>query len=53
MEIERAWVQVPGWFLTQDAEVRARLMAWYAVHTSKGKKGRRRRKGADEFWGSR
>ncbi|HJN76515.1 MAG TPA: hypothetical protein QGF58_21480 [Myxococcota bacterium] len=55
MEIERLWGKEPGWFYSQPAEGRLRLMAWYSIRLDPQGKARRRRSAVadpDGFWGS-
>ena len=55
MEIERLWGKDPGWFYSQPAEERVRLMAWYSIRLDPKGKARRRTASADPdgFWGAR
>lgn len=40
LEIERLWSKAPGWYDTLDRDERARLMAWYRVHSKPAGKRR-------------
>lgn len=42
MEIERLWGREPGWFMTQDQTMKARLIAWWNVRTKKPEATKRR-----------
>lgn len=51
MEIERAWAQVPGWYLSQPPHTQTKLMAWALVKWAPAPASGSTKQGAD-WWTS-